>query len=66
MVLKCLGNVEYSSFPLLPGPLWPEVIVPVRVSSMGQIERFNNLQGIIIIIGYLKPNRCVYIVCIRK
>ena len=31
------------SLPLLPGLLWPRVIVPVRVPSMGQIELFNHL-----------------------
>ena len=27
-----------SSFPSLPGPLWPGVVAPDRVLSMGQIE----------------------------
>ena len=27
-----------SSLPLLPGPLWPGVVAPDRVHSMGQIE----------------------------
>ena len=27
------------SLPLLPGPLWPGVVVPDRVLSMGQIEQ---------------------------
>ena len=26
------------SLPSLPGPLWPGVVVPDRVKSMGQIE----------------------------
>ena len=26
------------SLPLLPGPLWTEVVTPDRVLSMGQIE----------------------------
>ena len=30
------------STPSLPLPLWPGVVVPVRVSSMGQIEIFNH------------------------
>ena len=30
-----------SSLSLLPGPLWPEVVAPDRVLSMGQIELFN-------------------------
>ena len=28
-----------SSLSLLPGPLWPRVVAPDRVQSMGQIER---------------------------
>ena len=38
--------------PLLSGPLWLSVVVPVRVPSMGQIELFNHLL-------YLKPFKCV-------
>ena len=30
------------SFPLLPGPLWSRVVVPVRVPSMGQIDLFES------------------------
>ena len=26
------------SLPLLPGPLWPGVVAPDRILSMGQIE----------------------------
>ena len=37
-------NVEYTLLLLLPGPLWPRVVVPVRVPSMGQIEVFNHVQ----------------------
>ena len=29
------------SLPLLPGPLWPTVVAPERVLSMGQIELFD-------------------------
>ena len=29
--------------PLLPGSLWPEVVVPDRVLSIGQIELFDIL-----------------------
>ena len=42
---------------LLPGPLWAEVVVPVKVLSMCQIELLNHLLRIIIIIiiiSYLK------------
>ena len=31
-----------SSLPLLPGPLRPGVVVPVRVPSMGQIDLFKS------------------------
>ena len=33
-----------SSLPLLPHPLWPGVLVPVRVPSMGQLEPFINIK----------------------
>ena len=39
-----------SSFPLLQGPLWSIVVLPVRDSYMSQVELFNHLFGIIIII----------------
>ena len=32
-----------SSLPLLTGLLWPRVVIPVRVPSVGQIELFNQL-----------------------
>ena len=32
------GMWSTPSLPLLPGPLWPVVVAPVRVLSMGQIE----------------------------
>ena len=35
--------MEYSPLLLLPGPLWPCVVVHLRVPSMSQIELFNNL-----------------------
>ena len=35
-----------SSLPLLPGPLLPGMIVPVRVQSMGQIESFTIIETI--------------------
>ena len=45
------------SLSLLSGLLWPGVIVPVRVSSVHQIELFNHLLNIIII-SYLKLYGC--------
>ena len=41
------------SLPLLQGPFWPGVVIPVRVPFMYQIDQFENclcLKGIIIII----------------
>ena len=40
------------SLSLLRGPLWPRVVIPIRVLSMGQIELLNYL-------WYLKPLNCV-------
>ena len=40
------------SLPLLLGPLWPEMVVPIRVLSMGLTELFNDLL-------YLKLFNCV-------
>ena len=33
-----------SLLPLIPGPLWPRMVVPVRVSSMDQIDLFKNFR----------------------
>ena len=39
VMLELLGNAEYlSSFPC---PLWPRVVAPDRVLSIGQIELFD-------------------------
>ena len=37
-VLELWGMRSTPSLPSLPGPLWPGVVVPDRVLSMGQIE----------------------------
>ena len=37
--LEILGMQSSSLLPLLPDPLWPGVIAPDRVLSMGQIEQ---------------------------
>ena len=39
VMLELWGMQSILSLPSLPGPLWPEVIVPDRVLSMSQIER---------------------------
>ena len=37
-MLEFWGMRSTSSLPSLPGPLWPGVVAPDRVISMGQIE----------------------------
>ena len=37
-MLQLWGMWSTSSLPLLPGPLWPGVVVPDKVLSMDQIE----------------------------
>ena len=37
-MLEFWGMQSTSSLPSLPGPLWPGVVAPDRVLSMGQIE----------------------------
>ena len=43
------GSVEYPFMPLLPGPLWPRVVVLVKVLSTGQIDLFANYSYKIVI-----------------
>ena len=45
-----LGMWSASSLPLPPGLVWPGLVVSVRIPSMNQIEFFNLLLWIIIII----------------
>ena len=40
VMLKLWGIRSTPSLPSLPGPLWPGVLAPDRVLSMGQIEVF--------------------------
>ena len=42
-VLELWGMWRTRLLPLLPGPLWPRVVVPQRVPCLGQIELFNHL-----------------------
>ena len=42
-VLELCGMCNTPSLSLLQGPLWPGVVVPVSVSSMGKKELFNHL-----------------------
>ena len=48
------------SLPLLSGPLWPGMVVPVLGPSMGQTELLNHLLRIII--SYLEPYSYVQII----
>ena len=41
VMLELWGMHSNISLPLLPGPLWPGVVAPDRVLSMGQIELFD-------------------------
>ena len=38
VIVELWGMQSTLSLPLLPGPLWPGVVAPDRVLSMGQIE----------------------------
>ena len=49
-----LENVEYLFIAVLQAPLWPGVVVRIRVPSMGQIELFYRLSRIIMI-SHFKP-----------
>ena len=41
--------------PSLPGPLWPRVVAPDKVESMGQIERNSGLM-----LNWIVWNKTVY------
>ena len=41
-VLKLWGVWNTLSLPLLPGPLYPEVVIPVKVPFIGQVDLFVN------------------------
>ena len=40
--LEISGMWSISSMPLLPGSIWPGVVAPDWVLSMGQIEQIND------------------------
>ena len=75
MTLKCIlcwppdpelwGMWNTLSLWLLPGPLWLRLVVPVWISSMGQIKLFNHLLRILLFIFetiQLCTNNLYYIV----
>ena len=41
VILELWGKCSTPSMPLLPGTLWPGVVAPDRILSMGQIKLFN-------------------------
>ena len=43
LVPELWGMWSTPSLPLIPGPLWPWVVVTARVPSMGQIDLFDHL-----------------------
>ena len=50
------GQWSTPTLPLLADPLWPGVVVPIRVQSMGQINLFENY---LYLIGILETiNMC--------
>ena len=49
-LLVIQGMWSIFLLPLLPGPLWPSMVIPVRISLIGLIELFNHLLRNIIII----------------
>ena len=44
-----------SSLPLIPDPLWPWLVVPVKVPSMDQIDLFKNYTFLIGLYAKKKP-----------
>ena len=46
-MLELCGMWSTPSLPSLPGSLWPEVVGPERVLSMGQIELFDILNCVL-------------------
>ena len=56
-----------SSLPLLPGPLWPGVVVPISVRSVGEIDLFRNYLYSVVILDviYMQiilPKNCLYLI----
>ena len=43
-MLELWGMWSTLSLPSIPGPLWPRVVAPDKVLSMGQIELFELLE----------------------
>ena len=63
--MRLWGMWSIPSLPLLLGPLYPGVVVPIQVLFPGQIELFSHLLRVIFIIIYLKSYHCVQVIHIR-
>ena len=55
VMLELWGMQSTSSLPSLPGPLWPGVVAPDRVLSMGKIEL-----NCVLIQNWISWNRTVF------
>ena len=42
LILEIWGVRYILSLPLLPGPLWPGVVIPITVPNMSQIDLFKS------------------------
>ena len=55
VILELWGMLSTPSLPSLPGPLWPWVVAPDRVLSMGQIEL-----NCVLMLNWIAWNRTVF------
>ena len=60
VMLELWGMRSTPSLPSLPGPLWPGVVAPDRVLSMGQIEL-----SCILMLNWIVRNRTVFTLKLR-
>ena len=56
VMLELWGMQSTPSLPSLPDPLWPGVVVPDRVLSMGQIEL-----NCVLMLNWIAWNRTVFV-----
>ena len=60
VMVELLGMWSTPSLPMLPGPLWPGVVAPDRVLSIGQIEL-----NCVHMLNWITSNRTVLIFKLR-
>ncbi len=60
-MLEFWGMWSTPSWPSLPGLLWPGVVAPDRVQSMGQIE----LKGVLILNLIFKLRNYAKLICLK-